>query len=117
MRGLLGRAVGAARLAGPGHEAHDAPAAQLVERGAAGDLVQPGAGASGILERLEGAVGLDEGLLGQVGGQLVVPEHAREVGVDLAGVQPEELLDDGSRGRSVAGHGSRPPQRGVSCEQ
>ena len=116
-RGFLGGAIGPARLAGPGDEADDASPTELVQRGPAGDLIKPGAGAGRVLECFEGAVGLDEGFLGQVSGQLVVAEHARQVGVDLAGMEPEELLDDGSRGGSIAGHGSRPPQRGVSCEQ
>ena len=107
----------AAALAGPGDEAHDASPAQLIERGAAGDLVQPGARAGWVLERVEGPVGLDEGLLRQVGRQLVVAQHPGQVGVDLAGVQPEQLLDDGSRGRPVARHGARLALRGIACER
>ena len=70
-------------LAGPRHEAHDLAPPQLVERRPAGDLVQPGAGAVVVLERVEGAERLDEGFLGQVGRQFVVAQHAREIGIDL----------------------------------
>ena len=58
---VLGARGAAARLAGPRHEAHDLAPAQLVERGATCDLVQPGARSVVVLERVEGAVRLDEG--------------------------------------------------------
>ena len=48
----LGRRRGAARFAGPREEPDDLAAADLVERHAVGDLVQPGAGVLGLLERL-----------------------------------------------------------------
>ena len=53
------------------------------------------------------AIGPNEGVLGQVGGELGIAEHAHEVGVDLALVAAEELLDEGARRDRVGGHGRR----------
>ena len=102
---LLRRGGDPARLAGPGHEAHDAAAAQLVEGRAAGDLVQPGAGMRRVLEGVEGAVGLDECLLRQVGGRLGLAHHVGQVGVDLGMVQAEELLHERASRGAIRGHG------------
>ena len=79
-----------------------------------GDLVQPRPGVGRILERVVGAVGLDEGVLGQVRRELGVAQHPDQVGVDLAVMLLEELLDedvgaDVRRGR--ARHGDAPSGR------
>ena len=95
------------RLAGPGKEADDLAAAEFVERDAVRDLVQPGPGVSGILQRLVGAVGLDECVLGEVGGQLRIAQHPGQVRVDLGVVAREELLDEGPR----LGRGPTPRSR------
>ena len=91
---VLGRRDRAARLAGPGQEADDLLAADVVERDAMGDLVEPGPGVLGLLEGVVRAVGLDERVLGQVGGELRVADHPDQVGVDLAVVLGEQLLDE-----------------------
>ena len=90
----LGRRRGPRRFAGPRQEPDDLAAADLVERHAMGDLVEPGAGVLGLLERLVVPVGLDERVLGQVGGQLGLAKHPQQVGVDLAVVPAEERLDE-----------------------
>ena len=69
-----------------------------------GDLVQPGPGVLGLLERVVVLVGLDERVLGQVGGELRVAQHPQEVGVDLAFVLREQRLDERAR-----------PRRGPTC--
>ena len=73
---VLGRRRRVARLADQRHEPHDPLAAEVVERDAMGDLVQPRAGVLGLLERVVGLVGLDERVLGEVRGELGVAEHA-----------------------------------------
>ena len=65
-------------------------AADLVEGDAVGDLVQPGPGVLRLLERVVVPVGLDERVLGQVGGELRVAQHPEQVGVDLAVVLGEQ---------------------------
>ena len=90
----LGRRRGAVRLAGPREEPDDLAPADLVERDAVRDLVEPGAGVLGLLERLVVLVRLDERVLGQVRGQLGLTEHPQQVGVDLAVVLGEERLDE-----------------------
>ena len=94
MHQVLGRRCRAVRLAGPREEADDLAPADLVERDAVGDLVQPRAGVLGLLERVVVLVRLDERVLGQVGGELGVAHHAQEVGVDLAVVLGEQRLDE-----------------------
>ena len=59
----LGRRRGSVRLPGPREEPDDLPAADLVEGHPMRDLVQPGAGVLGLLERLVVLVGLDERVL------------------------------------------------------
>ena len=78
-------------------EAHDPLAAEVVERDAVGDLVQPRAGVLGLLEGVVGLVGLHERVLGEVRGELRVTQHAHEVGVDLVLVLGEQLLDEFDR--------------------
>ena len=91
---VLGGGRRPVRLAGPREEADDLAPADLVEGHAVGDLVEPGAGVLRLLERLVVLVGLDEGVLGQVRGELGLAEHAQEVGVDLAVVLGEQGLDE-----------------------
>ena len=59
-----------------------------------GDLVEPGARVLGLLQRVVVLVRLDEGVLGQVGGELRVAQHAHQVRVDLAVVLGEQRLDE-----------------------
>ncbi len=91
----LGGRRRSARLAGPREEPDDLPPADLIERDPVGDLVQPGAGVLGLLEGLVVPVGLDERVLGQVGGELGLAEHPEEIGVDLAVMLGEQGLDEG----------------------
>jgi len=107
---LRGRG-GAAMLAGPRHEPNDLPAPDLVERDAMGDLVEPGPRVLGLLERVVVAVGLDERILGEVGRELSVADHPQEIGVDLAVVTAEELLDEPAGGGLVpAAHDLAPSE-------
>ena len=58
---------------------------EFVEGDAVGDLVQPGARVLILLERPVGAIGLDERVLGEVGGEVgVAAGQAEERAVDLA---------------------------------
>ena len=68
-----------------------------------GDLVQPGPGPGRILERVIRPVGLHERVLGEVGGHLGLPDHAREVRVDLGVMAGEQDLDLGTDGGVAAG--------------
>ena len=92
---VLGGRRGVAGLADERDEPDDAPAAEMVERDAVGDLVQPGTRVLGLLERVVGAIGLHERVLREVRGEVGVAEHAQEVGVDLVLVLGEQLLDEG----------------------
>ena len=94
---VLGGRRGVAGLADERDEPDDAPAAEIVERDAVGDLVQPGTRVLGLLERVVGAVGLHERVLREVRGEIGVAEHAQEVRVDLVLVLGEQLLDEGVR--------------------
>ena len=69
-------------------------AADLVERDAVGDLVQPRPRVLGLLERVVVLVRLDERVLGHVGGDLGVAHHAHEVRVDLVLVRREQRLHE-----------------------
>ena len=81
---VLGGRRGAPRLAGPRQEPDDLAPADLVERDAVGDLVQPRPRVLRLLEGVVVLVRLDERVLGHVGGDLRVAHHPQEVGVDLA---------------------------------
>src|SRR4029079_19070712 len=100
----------AVALTGPRHEAYDLLAADVVERDAMGDLVEPGPRVLGLLEHVVVAIGLDEGVLRQVRGELGVAEHPDQVRVDLAVMRREELLDEARGGVLLprAGHGGSP---------
>ena len=91
---VLGRRRRPMRLARPREEPDDLAAADLVEGDAVGDLVEPGACVLGLLERVVVLVGLDEGVLGQVGGQFRLAQHPQQIGVDLAVVLGEQRLDE-----------------------
>ena len=82
------------RLAHQRDETHDPLAAEVVEGDPVGDLVQPRPRVLGLLERVVGLVGLDEGVLREVRGELGVAEHAHQVRVDLVLVPSEQLLDE-----------------------
>ena len=59
-----------------------------------GDLVQPGARVLRLLERVVVLVGLDERVLGQVGGKLRLTQHPQEIRVDLVVMLVEQRLDE-----------------------
>src|ERR1035437_120821 len=88
---------GPARLARPGDEVDDLPAADLVERDPVGDLVEPGACLGGILQAGVPAIGPDEGVLGEVRGELRIAQHPDQVRVDLPVMAREEPFDEGAR--------------------
>ena len=123
---VLGRRRGPARLAGPREEPDDLAPADLVERDPMGDLVEPGAGVLGLLERLVVLVGLDERVLGQVGGELRLAQHPQQVGVDLAVVLGEQRLDEDAglvviphaahRAGSRSGRGATAERSAKVCE-
>jgi len=92
---VLGGRHGSAGLAGPWEEADDLAPAQLVERDAVSDLVQPRPSVLRLFERVICAIGLDEGVLGEIGRQLRIAQHPDEIGVDLAVMPGEQLLDEG----------------------
>src|SRR5450759_363067 len=91
---MLGRRGGPMTLARPRQEADDTAAAHLVENDAVGDLVQPGSGFGTIRKGALGLVGLDESVLGEVGGNVGVAHHPVDVRIDLAVVEGKELLDE-----------------------
>ena len=112
---VLGGRRRVARLADERDEADDPAAAEVVERDAVGDLVQPRAGVLGLLERVVRAVRLDERVLRQVRGEIRVAQHAQQVRVDLVLVLREQLLDEAVRLVAVpAGAHGEPHGQGAS---
>ena len=99
------------RLTRPRKEPDDLAPTDLVERDAVGDLVQPRARVLGLLERVVVLVRLDERVLGEVGGQLGLAEHAQQVGVDLVVMFRKERLDEGPRLLVVPRAAHRPDTR------
>jgi len=102
-RQSLGGRRGSARLAGPRDEANDLPAADLVQGNPVGDLVQPCAGPGGVLQAGVRAVRPDEGILGEVSGELRIAEHPDEIRIDLAVVAREQTFHEGARRDRVGG--------------
>jgi hypothetical protein len=91
---VLGRRSRTARFTGPRQEADDLAPADLVERDAMGDLVEPRTGVFGLLECVVVAVRLDERVLRQVRCKLRVSHHPEQVHVDLGMVLGEQRFDE-----------------------
>ena len=79
-------------------------AAELVVAEVAGDRVDPAAEVEALVDAVEGAEGLEEGLLGDVLGQQGVAQLAPDEAVDGADVAPVEGFERVHVARSVGGH-------------
>src|SRR4029079_8185883 len=92
-------------------------ATHLVEGGVGGDPVKPGTRGGGIRQLVELAVGLDEGVLGDVGGAIRVTHHPQRIVVDGRGVGGEEAIELGlARVGAVPRKGHRGTECGAGCE-